>query len=120
MMPEINEKGIVPPEGGEGEGVAIQDEVKLSKKEYEELIEGKATVGSLKRDLKDAQKALEDAKTTKTPEKTKPEEFGLLQKSFLRSAGITAEDEIELAKVTALKWGIEVDKLVDDEDFKIK
>ena len=50
----------------------------------------------------------------------KADDFGLLEKSFLRAAGITAEDEVELARTTAKKWGMEIDKLVDDEDFKAK
>lgn len=44
----------------------------------------------------------------------------LLQKAYLRSASITAEDEVELALSTAKKWGLPIDKLVDDEDFKVK
>lgn len=50
----------------------------------------------------------------------KSDDFGLLEKSFLRSAGITAEDEVELARTTAKKWDMPIDKLVDDEDFKTK
>lgn len=50
----------------------------------------------------------------------KPEDNGLLQKAFLRSAGIKTEKEIELALTTAKKWGMEVDALVDDEDFQAK
>jgi hypothetical protein len=52
--------------------------------------------------------------------KSQKEEFGLLQKSFLRSAGITDPDEVELARETSKKWGVDVDSLVDDEDFKLK
>jgi len=50
----------------------------------------------------------------------KPEDNGLLQKAFLRSEGIKTPKEIELALTTAKKWGMEVDQLVDDEDFKVK
>jgi hypothetical protein len=48
------------------------------------------------------------------------DEPGLIEKGFLRSAGISKEDEVELALTTAKKWGMSVDKLVDDEDFQGK
>lgn len=50
----------------------------------------------------------------------KPADNGLLAKAFLRSAGITQGDEVELALTTAKKWDMQIDQLVDDEDFKIK
>ena len=50
----------------------------------------------------------------------KKSDEGLLQKTYLRAAGIVAEDEVVLAVETAKKWGVEVDKLVDDDDFKVK
>lgn len=114
---EINQN---PGEGKpEGEGSQpTSEEIKLTKQEYDELQKIKVEHGTFKRDLKDARKQLE-AKT-ETPEKTKPEDSGLLKKAFLRTAGITDSEEQELALSTATKWGIEVDALVDDEDFKIK
>lgn len=44
----------------------------------------------------------------------------LLSKAFLRSAGITKREEVELALSTAKKWGVDIDQLVDDEDFQAK
>lgn len=44
----------------------------------------------------------------------------LLQKTFLRAAQITAEDEVELALSLSKKWDMPIDKLVDDEDFLAK
>ena len=76
------------------------------------------TLGSLKREIKDLKKPKEETK--ETPKETKTEEFGLVHKTYLRAAGITAEDEVELALTTAKKWGVGIDKVVDDEDFKIK
>lgn len=90
------------------------DEVKLTKAEYEELLGHKTTVGSLKRQIKDL------TKTKETTTETSPKPDALLEKTFLRSAGITSEDEIELALTTAKKWNLEIDKLVDDDDFKEK
>lgn len=53
-------------------------------------------------------------------EENKPEDNTLLKKAFLRSAGITDSEEVELALSTAKKWSVEVDALVDDDDFKAK
>jgi len=54
------------------------------------------------------------------PDTSKAPETDLLQKAFLRTAGITAQEEVDLALSTAKKWGVSVDQLVDDEDFKVK
>ena len=89
------------------------DSVKLSKSEYEELLGVKATVGSLKRELKDLKKPKEEV-----AEKSPSEEFGLLQKTFLVSSGIKDADEIELAKEIQKKTGVEWDKLVEDDYFQ--
>jgi hypothetical protein len=50
----------------------------------------------------------------------KPEENELLQKTFLRAAQITADDEVNLAFDISKKWNMPIDKLVDDADFKVK
>jgi len=50
----------------------------------------------------------------------KSDEFGLLQKTYLRAANIVAEDEVELAKDLQKKTGLDWDKLVDDDYFKSK
>jgi hypothetical protein len=56
-----------------------------------------------------------------TPEKTnEADDSDLLQKTFLRSAEITAQDEVDLAMETANKWDIGLDVLVDDPDWKMK
>lgn len=119
MSTEINQT-VAPAAQGAGEGQPVE-KIELSKTEYEELVGLKATTGSLKRDLKDAQKALEEFKKPKdTPQQNQSDNSGLVHKTYLRAAGITAEDEVELALSTAKKWGVEIDKVVDDEDFKVK
>lgn len=60
------------------------------------------------------------AEPTSKSEDTKPADTSLLQKSFLRAAGISHADDVELALKTAKKWGVEVDQLVDDDDFQAK
>ena len=122
MSTEENQNGSAPAQSaGDGENKAQEEAVKLTKAEYEELLSHKATAGSLKRQLKDFQKSQEESqKNQENSSKNQPESLGLLQKTYLRAAGITAEDEVELAISTAKKWGMDVDALVDDEDFKAK
>lgn len=117
-----NQDESVEIDGGEGaENERADDRIYLEKDEYDKLKSNEATVGSLKRELKDLKKSIEAAKETtdKTP-KNQTEEFGLLQKTYLRAAGVVAEDEIELAKEIQKKTGIDWDKLVDDDYFQGK
>src|SRR3990167_6650213 len=102
---ETTETDVVTGTDGEGEQA---ETLTIPKKDYETLNQ---TLGSLKRELKDLKKTKE---TTETPQ-TKPTDTGLLQKSFLRAAGISDAEEVELALSTAKKWGVEVDTLVDDD-----
>ena len=50
--------------------------------------------------------------------KTDDSKSVLLEKAFLRSAGITKKDEVDFALSKAKKWGVNVDELVDDNDFQ--
>jgi len=117
-----NQDESVETDGEEGAAENEKDDrIYLAKDEYDKLKSNEATVGSLKRELKDLKKSLETAKegTDKTS-KNQTEEFGLLQKTYLRAAGVVAEDEIELAKEIQKKTGIDWDKLVDDDYFQGK
>ncbi len=38
----------------------------------------------------------------------------------LRQAGITDPEDVELAQKTAKKWGVDIDEVLSDEDFKVK
>lgn len=99
---------------GEGEGQA--ETVSVSKKDYDTLNQ---TLGSLKREIKDLRKPKEEP----VVKDSKPEDSALLQKlerMSLRQAGITHQDDVELAKSTAKKWNMDVDEVLGDEDFKIK
>ena len=117
MNTENNQEVVVTPEGNEGDGDTT---VTLTKEEHTKLNE---TIGSLKRDLKDAKKT-KAPKDEVTPEKTKSDDLNLLQnrldKQTLRSAKITHEDDVELAQKTAKKWNMELDDVVEDEDFLMK
>lgn len=103
----------------EGEGETNNDLVQLSKTEYEKLNQ---TLGSLKRELKDLKKPKEETKeTSKT---NQPDEVSQLKekldKQALRSAQITHQDDIELARNTAKKWNMDLDDVLVDQDFQAK
>lgn len=109
----------------EGEGETSNDTVSISKSEYEKLNQ---TLGSYKRELKDLRKAKEDSSKETSKTNTKSEEVSSndskllerLEKVALRQANITHEDDIALAKLTAKKWGVDLEDIVSDEDFKVK
>lgn len=114
---ENNEEVVVDLDN-EGEGETETDVVKLSKSEYEKMNQ---TLGSLKRELKDLKKPKEEPQ--ETPEKTAKTDDALLQKVeriALRTAGITHQEDIELAQATAKKWGVDIDEVIADEDFQVK
>lgn len=100
---------------GAGEGSHVESEtIAIPKSDYEKLNQ---TLGSLKRELKDLKKPKEEVKDAP---KTNQPDNSLLEKAYLRSAGINDADEVKLALDTAKKWGVSIDALVDDDDFKIK
>lgn len=108
-------EGEVDTTNNEGEGESTAETITISKMDWEK---SQQTIGSMKRELKDLKKPKETP--TETPQQTKPDDNRLLEKAFLRSAQITNEEEVELALSTAKKWDLSIDKLVDDEDFKVK
>lgn len=118
MNPDDNnqEATVTPEDTGEKVETNTEDNfVKVPKSDYEKMNQD---LGSLKRELKEFKKPKEPKE--ETPTKNQTEEFGLLQKTYLRSAGITAEDEVELAKDIQKKTGMEWDKLVEDDYFQTK
>ena len=101
-----------------GEGEATAETISLSKVEYEKMNQ---TLGSLKRELKDLKKPKDEPKDTSTPNQT--DDSALLQKlerMSLRQAGLTHPDDVELARATAKKWNVDIDEVLEDEDFKVK
>lgn len=115
-MTDTSQEGVVAPEVNEGEGTVEADVVTLKKDEYEKLNQ---TLGSLKRELKDLRKPKEETK--ETPQ-TKPDDVLLqrMEKLALKSAGITHPDDVELARTTAKKWGMDIEDVSVDDDFKAK
>lgn len=117
-MENENEAVVVDTTNNEAEGSTETESVTLKKEEYEKLNQ---TLGSLKRELKDFKKAKEETK--ETANQTKPDENALLQrleKMSLRQNGITDPEDIELAQKTAKKWGVDIDEVLADEDFRVK
>lgn len=56
------------------------------------------------------------------PKLGKSDEFLLekLERMSMRQAGLTHNDDIEFAKSTAKKWNMDIDEVLNDEDFKVK
>lgn len=102
-----------------GEGGQSEATIALKREEYDELLKAKSDYGSLRREFKDLKKSLESRDETKETPQNQTDN-ALMQKTFLRAAGITDSEEVELAISTAKKWGVDVDSLVDDDDFKLK
>lgn len=78
-------------------------------KKYKELYE----------EAKKSQTQKED-KTSKNEKGSKAEEFGLLQRTFLASNGVTNEDEIALAKEVKERTGLSWEQLPTNEYFKFE
>ncbi len=98
-------------EGSEGSFVQV------SRDEYEKMNQ---TLGSLKRELKDLKKPKEPTQETPTSNETDGKLLEKLERIALRTAGVTHQDDIELAQKTAKKWGVDIDQLLEDSDFKVK
>ena len=121
MPPETKQEAAVAPEADGGEGES--DVITLPRVDYDKMNE---TLGSLKRENRQLKKPKEEPK--ETPQKTETGELEKeierlrekTEKATLKSAGLTHEDDVKLAKDTAKKWGVELEDLIDDADFKIK
>lgn len=111
---DTNEEVVVDTTNDEAEGDT--NVVTLKKDEYEKLNQ---TLGSLKRELKDLKKPKETEETAKT---NQPDNSLLerVERMALRTAGITHPEDVELAKKTAKKWGMDIEEVLTDEDFKSK
>jgi len=116
METETKTEGDVDTTNNEGEGNEEEVEtVSIPKKDYDILNQ---TLGSLKKENKDLKKP----KEPETPEKTKPDDVLLqkLERISLRTAGVTHQDDIDLARSVAKKWNMDIDEVLVDADFKVK
>ena len=113
MPPETKQEGTGTPQVTTGAEDTKAETITLTRAEYDEL---HSSLGSLKRELKDYKKSQKETKEETTPQL----DSGLVEKTYLRAAGITHEEDVKLALETAKKWGMPIDKIVDDEDFIAK
>ena len=109
------EGDVVDTKTNEGEG-SENETISIPKKDYDTLNQ---TLGSYKKQIKDFKKASEETKETL---QTKPDDAVLqkLERMALRGAGVTHSDDIDLARATAKKWGMDIDEVLIDEDFQSK
>jgi hypothetical protein len=117
METETTETDVVT-ETNEGEGESSVDTVVIPKADYDKLNQ---TLGSLKREVKDLKKPKDETKETSTTNQ-KPDDSLLqrLEKQALKIAGIDNPEDVELAQKTAKKWGMDIEDILADEDFKVK
>lgn len=88
-----------------------------------EALKARRIASRLRGKLTKAQEAKVEVKQEAKPEQAKPEDNALtqkLEKMALKTAGITHPDDVELAQKTAKKWGMDIDEVVEDADFKVK
>jgi hypothetical protein len=117
-MSETNEGVAVAPEATEETEQEVEkDVVTLSKDEYSKLNE---TLGSLKRENKQLKKPKEEPVEKETPKKTEPDGPDLQTLGYLEMNQITADEDVELAIALSEKWEMPMNKLVKDEDFKVR
>lgn len=116
MSTDDNNQAPATEETTGGEEGNTSNTISVDKAEYDKLL---TDLGSLKRENKTLKRPKE---TTETSEKTNDTGNLLerVEKMALRSAGITHEDDVSLARETAKKWGVDIDELLDDEDFQAK
>lgn len=123
-MTDTSQEAIVDATNNEGEGETVisdtdTDTVAVPKADYDKLNQ---TLGSLKRELKDLKKSREESnETSKT--NAKPDDsrlFDRIEKMALKTANISHEDDVALAKSTAKKWNMDLEDVLTDPDFKMK
>lgn len=92
-----------------------KEDASEEKSDREKELEGDNA--KLRRQLKRASKKSDEPKS-KAETKESDKEFGLLQKTYLRSADIKDEDEVELARKLQEETGKELDVLIESKYFK--
>jgi hypothetical protein len=105
-------------EGNDDEGEEGKDNKPDSKdKPSKESPEDK--VARLKRQLAREERKLGKGKTDEQPKpQTKPGEFGLVEKTYLKSEGIKGADEIKLVKEFMKNTGKSLDSVVESKYFQ--
>lgn len=121
-----NQEAVVTPEVNEVEEAnetpaAESDTISLSREEYDKMNE---TLGSLKRENKRLKKPNKGEQVTTNQTKNMDEvNQKLLERTerlALKAANIIHEDDMDLARKTAEKWGMDIEDLIEDDDFNAK
>ena len=89
----------------------------LEQKRREEGIRNRERTKALRDQLKGLQPKPEEKVENKKSDEVLLEK---LEKLSLRTAGVTHPDDVELVRNTAKKWGVDIDEVVADDDFKVK
>ena len=114
MSTETNQEAVATPEASEGEGTQVQDNAEITEVETlrKQIEEQNATIGTLKRDLKDAKKPKD------TPKKTEQEGLDYGAKAFLMQNDVKAE-EFGFVEEQLQESGIkDLEKLVKNSYFQ--
>src|SRR3990167_2836029 len=89
----------------------------------EKAIRQRENTKTLKQQIKDLEqykpKPQDKIDTTKSDDELL-KKVEKIEKMALRGAGLSHPDDVELAQVTAKKWGVDVTDILEDEDFKVK
>lgn len=120
METETKTEGEVDTTNNKGEGENGADTVSIPKAEYDKLNQ---TLGSLKREVKDLKKPKDDSEKETSKTNAKPDDNRLLdrvEKMALKTAGLSHQDDIELARNTAKKWNVDLEDVLEDVDFQTK
>lgn len=119
-MSDTNEGVVVAPEANEGETAETPTVEELQQK----LKDMEATVGSTKRELKDAKKALEDAKNAlspQTPEQTQQSsEPDYAKLAFLEAKKVNHPDDQKLVLDEAKRLNLPITDILQMEHIKSK
>ncbi len=108
------------------EDLSILDDTTDWKAKAEEIEQKRREDGIRSRERSKALRdQLAEIKSKETPpdkKDSKPDDALLqrLEKLALKTAGISHADDIELARNTAKKWGMDLEDAIGDEDFKVK
>jgi hypothetical protein len=93
----------------------------LERKRREDGIRNRERTKNLRTRISELEKPPEKKEPEKKEKNTETEALlGKLERMALRSAGITHQDDIELARRTAEKWKMDIDDVLLDDDFKVK
>ena len=115
MKTEDNNQNAGAGDTGAGEGSNNQEEIKLTKAEYDDLQKIKVEHGSFKRELKEFKKPKEEA-----PKESNQTSGDLGERAYLAVNGIKSADEIEFFQKMKKETGKSADSLLESTYFQVE